>query len=599
MTRQIYCLIVIAATLVSCEKGFLDKQPDESITIEDAFGKRTYAEAFLTDVYASMDNELYFTDYLGTSPNPFVIAADEMNVPWPEKFEKLMNKGSWNPFNVAGQQWKNMYEGIRKANIFLNHIHLTPIDNVFTEEVKQRWIGEARFLRAFYHFRLIRIYGGIPLMARAAQFDDDLTAYRRNTWDECVDFVAKECDTAVTLLPMKSAEDRDIGRATAAAALALKARMLLYDASPQFNGNPDYANYVDNRGVHLFPQEYDANKWNKAATAAKDCIDKCEAAGYTLFEEYQDPVENYQQLFLENHNSEVLFARNCGVDGIVEKCAFPGSLGGWNGYNPTQQLVDAYEMQDGQTPILGYDTNNAPIINPESGYQETGFATADDPNGRWLSGVRNMYINREPRFYATINFNGAYFVNRRLEFWYSGADGQSAGGRDYNTTGYLLKKFADPSVIISQGKFSLKTWVFFRLAEFYLNYAEALNESQGPVPDVYTYVNEIRARAGLPGLSAGLSKEQMRAKILHERQIELSFESHRYFDCHRWKIAAQTDNGPIYGMNISAGNSLDDENYYKRVIVERRVFQSPKHYLFPIPQSEIDKSPNLIQSPNW
>ncbi|MBZ4188871.1 RagB/SusD family nutrient uptake outer membrane protein [Niabella beijingensis] len=592
----VLCLIGL---LGACKKSFLDKQPDESITIEEAFKKRNYAEAFLTDAYASMGNELYFTDYLGTSPNPYVIASDELNIPWPEKFEKLMNKGAWNPYNVAGQHWKNMFEGIRKCNIFLKNIPITPLDAVFTQAQKNRWIGEARFLRAFYYFTLIRIYGGVPLVKEPVALTDDFTRFKRNTWDECVDFIVKECDTAVTVLPIKLTDDRDIGRATAAAALALKARLLLYTASPLWNGNPDYRNVVDKDGVRLFTQQQDDNRWAVAAEAAKECIDKCEAAGYELFRKYPDPIKNYQQLFLENHNTEVLFARNCGVDGVTEKCAFPGSKGGWNGYNPTQQMVDAYEMQDGKAPITGYNTDGSPKIDPASGYVEAGFAVADDPEGRWLKGVRMMYTNREPRFYASINFNGGYFIDRRLEIWYSGADGQYRGGRDYNTTGYLLKKAVDPTVNISQGKFSLKTWIFFRLAELYLDYAEALNEAQGPVNDVYVFVNKIRDRAGLPALPGGLSKEAMREKIRHERRIELSFETHRYFDCHRWKIAAQTEGGPVYGMNITTGTALNDESFYKRVVVETRVFQAPKHYLFPIPQSEIDKNPNLLQSPYW
>jgi hypothetical protein len=598
MTKYLITLLLVIAVM-SCKKNFLDKAPDESITIEQAFQKRTYAEAFLTDVYASMDNELYFTDYFGTSPNPFIIASDEMNVPWPEKFEKLMNKGSWNPFNVASQQWQNAYEGIRKANIFLNNIGATPTDDVFSESDRNRWIGEARFLRAFYHFRMMRIYGGIPIMNYAAGVADDFTEFKRAPFEECMDFVVKECDTVATLLPMKVVDSRSLGRATAAAALALKARALLYNASPLWNGNPDYAGFTDAEGTKLFATQYDPNKWKIAALAIKDCIDKCESAGYQLFRKYADPVENYQQLFLENNNVEVLFARNCGVDGVMEKCAFPGSLGGWNGYNPTQQHVDAYEMADGSAPIEGYNADGSPKINASSGYVETGYAGADDPDGRWLSGVRNMYVGREPRFYATINFNGAFFIDRRLEFWQSGADGRGNAGRDYNTTGYLLKKHVDPTVNISQGKYSLKTWIMFRLGEMYLNYAEALNESDGPVTDVYTYVNAIRDRAGLPGLPSGLPQDQMRERIRHERRIELAYESHRYLDCHRWKIAAQTDNGPIWGMNISAGASLQDDAFYQRTIVENRVFQAPKHYLFPIPQGEINKSPNVIQNPGW
>ncbi|ACU05599.1 MULTISPECIES: RagB/SusD family nutrient uptake outer membrane protein [Pedobacter] len=590
-------LMLSILTVTSCRKDFLEKTPEEDITIEEAFQKRNYAESFLTDIYAGLPNEIYFTDMADI--NPFVVASDELNIPWPEKFGKLMNKGSWNSFNVAGQIWKNMYEGIRKANVFLKYIELTPVDADFTQQQKNIWIAEAIYLRAFYHFQLMRIYGAVPILDKALSVDEDFNSIRRKPLQECIEFVVSQCDAAAAVLPMTRSDLRELGRPTGAAALAMKSRVLLYNASPLWNGNPDYANFKDNAGTQLFPLQYEDAKWERAAVAAKECIDKCEEAGYKLFRAYPtDPVKNYQQLFIENNNSEVLFARNSGRDGWMEKCSFPGSLGGWNGWNPTQGQVDAYEMANGETPITGYNANGAPIINSTSGYVETGFSTTSSPN-RWAAGVRNMYINRDPRFYATVNFNGSVFVNRQLQFWTSGADGKNTAGRDYNTTGYLLKKFADPSVIISQGKFSLKTWIYYRLGEIYLNYAEALNESKGPVADVYTYMNAIRNRAGMPSLPAGLLKDDMRARIRHERRIELAYETHRYFDTHRWKIAATTDSKPVYGMNITAGSSLTDESYYIRTLVETRVFQGPKHYLFPLPQGEVDKAPNIIQNPGW
>ncbi|WP_407429476.1 RagB/SusD family nutrient uptake outer membrane protein [Arcticibacter sp.] len=592
----ILMLQLVAAS--SCRKDFLDKSPEEDIAIEDAFLQRRYAEAFLVDIYAGLPNEIYFTDM--SDINPFIVASDEMNIPWPEKFPKMMNKGSWNAFNVAGQIYKNMYEGIRKANIFLKYIPLTPISAEFTEATKQRWIGEATFLRAFYHFQLMRIYGPVAIMDYPAGVADDFTAIRRKPLEECVAFVVGECDRSIAMLPMHVVENRDLGRPTAAAALALKARVLLYNASPLWNGNPDYRSFADNQGTKLFSQEYDRNKWALAATAAKECISACEAAGYHLYRRYPaNPVQNYQQLFIDNNNSEVLFARNSGRDAWMELSAFPGSLGGWNGWNPTQGQVDAYEMENGVQPITGYMADGSAIIDPASGYTESGYAATKDSEGRWLEGTNNMYVRRDPRFYATINFNGAFFVDRRLQFWQTGADGRGNAGRDFNTTGYLLKKFVDPGVSITQQRYTLKTWIFFRLGEFYLNYAEALNEAEGPVADVYKHVNDIRNRAGMPDLPLGLSAEEMRKRIWNERRVELAFETHRYFDCHRWKIAAQTDKAPVYGMNISAGTSLTDDSFYKRTLVETRVFSAPKHYLFPIPQSEIDKNPNLIQNPGW
>ena len=209
-----------------------------------------------------------------------------------------------------------------------------------------------------------------------------------------------------------------------------------------------------------------------------------------------------------------------------------------------------------------------------------------------------MYVNREPRFYASINFNGSMWRGRRIEFFHDGQDGLGRSTVDYAITGYLMKKTSSPDANLIENRAYTTTWIYFRLAELYLNYAEALNEYSGPVEDVYRYVNAIRNRAGLPDLPKNLSKEEMREKIWHERRIELAFETHRYFDCHRWKIAEETDNKEIHGMNIHAGTSFTDPAFYKRIPVEKRVFEK-KHYLFPMLQSEIDKNPSLVQNPFW
>lgn len=581
----------------SCS-DFLDKAPEEDITIQEAFLQRNYAEGFLTDAYADLPMEIHFTDMADI--NPFVLASDEFNVPWPEKFGKLMNRGAWNAYNATGRVWINMYEGIRKSNIFLDNIHITPLSDEFTAQDKDRWIGEAILLRALYHFYVMRVYGPSPIMDYAATVADDFTQIRRQPLDSCINFVLRECDRAIPLLPMRAVNNRQTGRMTAAVAYALKARLLLYRASDLWNGNPDYANFKDNAGVELFPQVKDERWWAEAAAAAKKCIEECEAAGYTLYRVAEDdPVQNYYHLFLDRYNNEVILGRNCGVEPVPEKCGFPRSQGGWAGWNVTQQQVDAYEMDNGIIPITGYTSDGSPIIDSRSGYKETGYAEEAGPAGRWPAGVRNMYVHRDPRFYATVAYNGAMFKERQIELWSSGADGRGNEGRDYCTTGYLLKKYVDETCNIPQGIFSLKTWILFRLGEIYLDYAEALNEAEGPVSDVYYYVNQIRDRAGMPGLPSGLSKSEMRERIRHERRIELAFETHRYFDCHRWKIAEKTDNGPIWGMNISAGASLQDEAYYKRTLIENRVFKAPTHYLFPIFQDEIDKNPNLVQNPGW
>ncbi|MCQ2151949.1 MAG: RagB/SusD family nutrient uptake outer membrane protein [Bacteroidales bacterium] len=598
----IYCILAFAscAMLSSCE-NYLDKAPEEDILIEDAFLKRNYAEAFLSDAYADLPLENYFTDMADI--NPFVLASDEFNVPWPEKFGKLMNRGALNAYNTTGRVWINMYEGIRKCNIFLDNIDRTPVGKDFSQKEKDTWVGEAILLRAIYHFFIIRVYGPCIIMDHSVTVNDDFNALQRKPLDECIQFVLDEMDKAIALLPAKIEDSSKIGRVTSALAYAVKARLLLYRASDLWNGNPLYKDYTGSDKPDapvLFPQVKDASWWKKAADAAKECIDFCENNGYHLYRSADnDPVKNYQELFTVKYNPEIIYSRQGGRDGNMEKASYPRSLGGWGGFNPTQAIVDMYEMADGSTPITGYNNDGSPIINTNSGYTEDGFAAADDPDGRWVAGVSNMYVNREPRFYASINFNGAVFKGHQIELWKTGADGQGNEGRDYCTTGYLLKKHANPDCNIPQGIFQLVSWPLFRLGEVYLNYAEALNEAEGPIDDVYKYVNAIRDRSGLPGLPSGLNKDQMRERIRHERQIELSFETHRYFDCHRWMIAQQTESGPVYGMNIAAGTSLQDPEYYKRTVVEIRVFPYPQYYLFPIYDSEINKIDGLAQNPYW
>jgi hypothetical protein len=599
MKRKILIGVFLLALFSNaCKKDFLRKTPNEDLTIEDVFKQRQYAEAWLSNVYYFLPEEINFVDPWGR--NAFVSSTDEMKVPWPEKYTNLMNSGAWNASDegVPTNIWNSNYDGIRKANIFLANVDKVPMD----ETERNKWKAEATFLRAFFYFCIIRTHGAVPLITEVIPTDADFSKYQRNPLKECVDFVVGECDKAVPFLDARITEDRNYGKITKTAALALKARILLYAASPLWNGDQDFASVRNKDGVALFPTQYDATLWKKAADAAKACIDQAEGVGMGLYRSPDnDPVKNYQGTFIQRWNKEIILARNwAGVSmQDIDRCTFPNGMGGWSGYSPTQEIVDDYEMKTGVAPITGYNNDGSPVVNPASGYVEAGYAAAGDPKGYYLRGTRNMYVNREPRFYASINYNGSFWAGRKIEFFDAGLDSRRKGGRDHAICGYLMKKFSDSTVVITQGKFVAKSWTYFRLGEQYLNYAEALNEDQGPVADVYKYVNLIRDRSGLPGLPAGLSKDQMREKIHHERRIELAFETHRFFDTHRWKTAQDIDNREIHGMNVAAGLSLSDDQFYKRTVIEKRVFVAPKHYWFPIPQGEINKNPKLVQNRGW
>ncbi|MGC4234408.1 MAG: RagB/SusD family nutrient uptake outer membrane protein [Niabella sp.] len=594
-------VVLFSALLTSCKKGFLDKVYDEDLTIDSVFANAQYAERFLTSAYFSLPEEPEWIEWWGR--NPFTTASDDLECTW-GVFGNQMNTGNWNAATVEQNIYRVYWEGIRKVNIFLENIDKTDfserevvVGNKTGEQQKQEFKGEAHFLRAFYHFIEMRVHGPVSILNRSATTDDDYTQIKRSPYDDCVAFVVDDCDKAAALLPAKR-DAIEYGRATRLAALALKARILLYAASPLYNGNPDFANFKDDQGRNLISSNYDPGKWQKAADAAKDCITQAESAGFGLYQPTSDPYQNFYRLFIDRWNSEVLFARNMGRFDRLEYASGAKGMGGWSGYCPTQELVDAFQMADGSTPITGYNTDGTPIINAASGYQETGYTVAA---GQYHpAGVRNMYVNREPRFYVSINFNGQQWRGRQLELHNSGRDGRATGnGQDYPVTGYLLRKFADEQISLTQRNFTNKTWIYFRMAEVYLNYAEALNEAQGSVADVYTYVNKVRSRAGLPNLPAGLSKDEMRERIRHERRIELAFETQRYFDCNRWKIAPETSNKTFYRLSYETGTSIQDDAFYKRVVLKKRIFEAPKHYLWPIPQTEIDRALWIIQNPGW
>ncbi len=239
-------LMILLGVNTSCA-DYLDKAPDEDLTLDDVFTRENYAEQFLSSIYWNMPWELNFTNDWGH--NPFVGAADELDYPYTNCFAYFMNNGSWTPDNVLKDISNMAYQGIRKTNIFLENVAKVPMD----ESKRAGWIGEATFLRAFFHFQLLRIYGPIHITEKVFDPNEDFSELcKRMPLDQCVDFITNECDKAGGMLKMKEGADR-YGRVTKAAAMALKARALLYRASPLWNGNPDYANFTDKEGNHLFP----------------------------------------------------------------------------------------------------------------------------------------------------------------------------------------------------------------------------------------------------------------------------------------------------------------------------------------------------------
>ncbi|MCD8261608.1 MAG: RagB/SusD family nutrient uptake outer membrane protein [Bacteroides sp.] len=586
----VYGLLLLAAGIcISCE-DYLDQVPNNILSLEEVFSKRATVERYLATVYSSIPNELV--------DNNNAAISDEMDITFDDYAENYINIGSMTPSKGYKQSWSSYYQAIRSATIFINRVEACP-DPEFPEQLKKQFKAEARSLRAFYYFLLFRWYGPFVINGdEEIPADADLTTMSipRSPVDACVEYLMKELDLACQegLLDWY-VSDLDYGRVTIPAVRALQSRILLYAASDLFNGNTDYADFKNKDGENLVNQTYSKDKWARAATATKSFIDNFDR--FALYVRNDDPYESYQYLYLDDWNQEVIFTRNDASYSHIEWNS-PRFGNGWSGWDPTQQMVDAYFTASG-LPIT-----DQVFVNKDPNYKEEGVITED--KGHALSGTWNMYVDREPRFYVSICYDNSRWVATAYanicELYYNGNTGKIPGTRNYSKTGYLMRKFSNPAADVKNSRIPSRSAIIFRLGEIYLNYAEALNESDPGHPDILLYVNKIRERAGLRayGTNEGdiflksSTQEAIRQLIRAERRVELAFENHRYFDCKRWKISTQTDGGDFWGMNVDAGRP----EFYQRTVFETRVFE-PQHYLWPIPQDEMYKNSMLVQNPGW
>lgn len=547
--------ISIAFTLSSCN-GFLDREEDSFIDKTATFDSYNRTKQYLTYAYTLLPdglNRFSREAMLASATDDAEFAIESAEI-------QQLNNGSWNALNNPDDVWNRYFSGISKCCTLLENTDHVNLDISRLDPDKQveyanslkdirMWRAEARFLRAYFHFELLKRYGPIPIVTSTLSINGNYENTPRPTMKEVVDFIAKECDIAadtLELTPWRNVNDA-FGRATKGAALALKSRLLLYAASPL---------YVDFGDTNEANKPTDVALWKLAANAAKAVIDLNQ---YELASSYGDLFKNDFQ------NKEYIFVRRYAANSDFEKSNFPVSFGGKGGTNPSQNLVDDYEMLDG-TP---FDWNDP--------------AKAAQP-----------FENRDARLGATILMNMAPFKGKKVATYPEGAD--ASPNPNATKTGYYLRKFLNEDVNIQTGGSSSGHVVpLFRLAEIYLNYAEALNECDPTNPDIALYLNKVRNRASLPNVSA-LSQEQMRAVIQHERRVELAFEEHRSWDVRRWKIASSTLGAPLMGVQIERKPLGGYTNM--PVKVEQRVFQ-PKMYWYPIPQSEVLKLKQWKQNNGW
>jgi hypothetical protein len=601
MKKLIYISLIAGLTLASSCKKYLDQVPNDRLTLEETFSNRSSAEKFLANVYNNIPDEFGQRNPGGSrNAGLWTGGSDEADFVWGFVQSNAMNIGSWDAnTGYVGDFWNNYYRGIRSASFFMANVD--QVQNDMTPELKIQYKAEARALRAMFYFYIMRLYGPVILLGETVIPPDapaDQIQLPRNSFDECVDYVTSELDKAAADLPVLPSNDDNYGRITKGIALAFKAQTLLLAASPLYNGNNDLASLKNQDGKQLISQSADVNKWKKAAAAYQSFLSQFAPGTYSLFKKNDaagnfDPYLSCRDVFLTDWNTEVIFAR---PQSSIESRQYeltPYHNGknsdskGSGGLGATQNQVDAF-----------FTANGRSIDDAQSGYIKTGFSTVATKYTK--AGIYNQWVNREPRFYVNITYNGSTWLNTAngeiiTELYNNGNSGKSTGGGDYSTTGYIVRK----AMGLGKWRVDNRTDILYRLANVYLDCAEAINEAEPGNGDALKYVNLIRERAGVPLYGTGdlaipTGQEGMREAIRKERRVELAFENVRYFDTRRWKVAEQTDNGPIYGLNITS--NLPD--FLNVVAFENRVF-TKKHYLWPIPSKDVNVDKLMVQNPGW
>lgn len=564
--KYLFLALAVLLIVAGCKK--YEQFPVDKVTINYVFDPKdsagVNAQAFLYGIYSDLKNghNRVNGDYLDASSDDAVSSAMG-----PSNEATILATGAYNSYTVpAGENlWAYYYAGIRSANEFIDNIDVVPVlAKYHGYSVKYLWKNEARFLRAMFYFELVKRYGGVPLLGNKVYTLKDNLALPRNSFADCIKYIVNECDAIQDTLLTAPLSDpnSDSHRVTKGAAMALKARVLLYAASPLFNGGN-----IDNGNPLTGYTDYQVSRWADAAAAAKAVMD---LGTYSL-------VPNFKDVFLTQNNPEIIFFRQgdngYGIETANGPVGFTGAVGKGQ-TSPTEGLANAFPM-----------ANGLPITNPASGY---------DPN--------NPYSNRDPRFTYTLLYNGAQWLNTQLQT-FEGGQSKPNGTLQQTQTSYYMRKFMGNFEDVSSYSGHNEDWLILRYADIMLDYAEAQNEAVGPDASVYNVLTAIRQRAGIQpgadnlyGLKAGMTQDEMRQVIHNERRIELAFEESRYWDIRRWKIADSVMNQPRTGLSITQNGT---GFLYNQINVLTTKFVSPKMYLYPIPYDEVLKNPNMKQNPGW
>ena len=597
--KKLLYILGIAITLspiISCKKDLnispVDKFSDASVwkdpSLIQTFVNNIYGgipHGFSNIMMSALDDEAMYNADFGTSNvTKSLITPSDLSI---------FDTNFWTAWRQRLMNWAFVYKYVRACNIFFSKIDGATFDDpTQKDELK----GEVHFLRAYLYFDLVEMYGGVPIITKDYGLKDSF-AVPRNTYAECIDFISNECDSAASLLPLTAT---DLGRATKGAALALKARTLLYAASDFANSNGSWAGSYADKDLIGYTSGDRTARWQAAKDAAKAVMDLgiYSLAGDPNPATAEEASSNYGDIFLATQTSEDIFARffTTKVDeswdgynpGLYNQ---PNGYHCWGSNTPTSQMVDSYEMSDGSK----FSWNNP-------------------------TEAANPYANRDPRFYASILYEGAQWRKRPADIYPSdpagiiqvgtwqkwdgskmvtvaGLDTRQSPFENWNGTytGYYMKKFVDPTVDAQNFK-QTAPWRFIRYTEILLDYAEACI-ALGQEDEAKTYINKIRARSGMPPITE--TGAALVARYRNERKIELAFEDQRYFDIRRWMIpevgyedvmAVQ----PVY--KLLPDHTTAATPTYSIVDVQQRSW-NPRFYLLPIQLDEMNRNDKLVQNP--
>lgn len=649
MTWKKYISSVLLITTLavggySCRKH-LDVVPDNVATIEHAFKLRNEAEKYLFTCYSFLPkngdgwynvgltggDEIWYPQNDQAHWHPiFRIAQGQQNKDAP-LFDEWAGTRKGNSARFDHQK---IWRGIRHCNIFIENMSdLSKVPDIAPSE-RERWIGEAEFLKAFYHFYMFRMYGPIPVVDKNIGIDADVDGSysRRMPVDSVVNYVSNLLDKAYAKVPPSIMEENtQLGRVTQPIVLAVKAKLWATAASPLFNGNPDYANFKDAEGKPLFNATFDITKWEKARDAAKAAIEAAEANGHRLYEYKQDFLglsdTTKTQLSIRNAVTERWGREHVWANSqmyfVNEALAMPPMERGSNNDRFQLQGVWAAPIKIAK---MFYTQNGVPIEEDNtlnfSNYEQLRTATANE-KFYIEPGMQTARLNfdREPRFYASLGFDGGVWYMKdgaaggsdKNNFFVKAKNNEKAGFghfRNWNETGYFVKKLVHWETTTngtSAPVWKQYPWPEIRLADLYLLYAEALNEVEGGSATAIEYLDKVRKRAGLKGVVESwsaysnnpakfTSKEGLREIIHRERMIELAFEGQRFWDLRRWKKAFEELNKDITGWTVMGKTA---SSYYKEKVIFSQRFIAPRDYLWPIGIFDTRRNPYLVENPGW